>query len=210
MGKNDVPETQQEKTLSQVSVDKWNDHQKRLVPLENQVIANANRDPELAQVKAAGAVNADMAQASAPALVNPNMARTTSATPALALASKTAQAQVNAGQTVQDQHASALGNVVAMGEGKAASATQGFETAASNATNTAINQTQNNAAIRQSIGSAALSLAGTAVSLGTRPTPAGNIEDFSTSGQQAAINGAGTGPGSYRYDKASGNFYWND
>jgi len=173
MGKSDVPETAQEKALADVSIAKWNDHQTRIVPLENKEIELANRSPEAATMKAAGAVNADMQQASSGTQGNPNTGAAVSSTPALSVASKAAQAQVNAAQTVQDQHASALGNIVNMGQGKSAAATAGFETAASNASSQAITNAQINQADNQSYAGAAASLAGTAAYGGVKAlTPA--------------------------------------
>ena len=160
MGKKDIPETEQERTLAQVSIEKWNDHQRRIVPMENKVIAAAGRSTQGAGIRAAGAVNADVAQA-AVAPINPNSGKAFTATPALAMAEKSAKATVGAAQTVEDQRASALGNVVSMGEGKSASATAGFETAASNAVSSAINSAQIDASNRQAIARAGASLAAT-------------------------------------------------
>mgnify|MGYP001236430400 CR=1 FL=1 len=164
MGKsnNEIPETEQERELARVSIEKWNDHQKRMVPLENKIIEDANRSTTAQGMKAGGQVNADMAQATAPALntVNPNSGKALTSAPALAIASKTAQAQVKAGQGVEDQRASALGNVVRMGEGKSAAATAGYETAASNASSEAINSAAANATDRATALNTVGSLAG--------------------------------------------------
>jgi len=209
MGKKDIPETEQEGALAEVSIEKWNDHQRRLVPMENKVIEGANRSTQAAGIRAAGAVNADVAQAMV-APLNPNSGKSTSSTPALSMAKKSAKAQVGAAQTVEDQRASALSNVVNMGEGKSATATAGFETAAANATNSAITGAQINQANRQAIGGAVGSAAGAAVFAATRKTPDGNLSDFGTAeGQAAAINGASLGKGGYSYNKSNGNFTWN-
>lgn len=204
MGKHDDKETKQEQTLSRVSIEKFNDHQRRIAPLENKVIENASRSTLVNGMKAAGAVNADMAQASS-APINPNAGRGTAA-PALDIAQRTARAQVNAGQTVEDQHALALGNIVALGQGKAASATAGFEKAAANASSEAMNRAEVNQSNRAAIGSGIGTVAGIGFGMMKKPA-AGNLSDFQTAeGKAAAIKGVSSGPGGYSYNPLNGNF----
>lgn len=210
MGKNTVKETAEERAMAEVSIERWNDHQLRMVPLENKVIEDANRSTTAQGMRAAGQVNADVAQATAPAL-NPNAGSAITSAPALSTAKQAATAQVNAGQNVQDQRASKLLNTVRMGEGKAAIATAGFESAANNASSAAINTVQLNQQARAATANAIGSAIGAGVYAGAKAGAAGKLSDFGTAeGQAAAINGAGTGPGSYRYNPASQTFHWND
>lgn len=168
-----VPETQNEKTLAAVSLDRWIDHQNRLVPMENKVIADATRDTGSTASRAAATTNADLAQQMPATTANPNGTNATSSAPALQRASVASNAQMNTAQGIQDQQASKLSNVVNFGEGKATTAVNGFETAASNA----INSAQTSAANRQTVGDAVGSMVGTeAFALKRSTTP--NVDGY--------------------------------
>lgn len=135
-GSKEIPETAQEIELKKIAIERWNDHQSRLLPMENAYIADVSRDPAAMQGKVAGIVNADMAQKAnqaLPAGVNPSSGAALSYTPMVDAAKTVSRAQVNAGQNVVNNRIQALQGVVDIGNGKAATAVEGLGSLASNA-----------------------------------------------------------------------------
>jgi hypothetical protein len=168
-GDNEVPETAQEVELKRVAIERWNDHQNRLMPSENEYIEDVSRSPEAMKERAAGQVNADVAQgvgAALPSLqgVNPNSGKVVAA-PTAALGQKLAKAQVTAAQNIEDTHAKGLQSVVNLGQGKASSAMTGFGAAATDATGKAITEAKNTEATNQALASAIASGVGTGAAI---------------------------------------------
>lgn len=217
MGKgsdDEVKETADEVELKRVAIERWNDHQARLLPFENAYIRDVTRDPAAAKGRAAGQVNADLAQKVSGALpppgVSPNSGRATAFNPAIGRA--LAKAQVDAGENIEDNRARGLQSVVDLGQGKAAQAMEGFGVAAANATKKAITDAQLSQQNRDAMGSAIMSVvgAGAAVGMNMRNAPAGNIKEFGPEAQRAAIAGADPyNPDGYSYNSRTGALTWN-
>jgi hypothetical protein len=141
-GSNEVPETAQEVELKRVAIERWNDHQARLLPAENAYIKDVTQNPAAMKSRAAGMINADVSQKVGKALpsppgLNPNSGRVMTATPG-PLSTAAAKAQATAGQNVEDNRAKGLQSVINLGQGKASTAMKGFGSAALDATRTAI------------------------------------------------------------------------
>jgi hypothetical protein len=88
-------------------------------------------------------INADVAQKMGKALptppgINPNSGRFVAWPGVPALGNKVANAQVTAGQNIEDNRAKGLQSVINLGQGKASTAMKGFGAAALDATRTAI------------------------------------------------------------------------
>lgn len=157
-GSTDVPETEAERALAEVSAAKWTDYQKTFVPLQNEYMAGVDRlGTESAQQgygmmagNIAGAQVGDVINQSNQQLfsqgINPNSGAFQTKSRVLSQAiAKTQQNARNQGMlAAQNAHIQGLSNVAAIGNGQQTTAFQGMGNIAQTAASNAINESQRN------------------------------------------------------------------
>ena len=175
-GGGDKPkQTAEEKELGRIAVERWNDYQVRFKPIEDQYINDVQMtDSDFNQVRGSTATSVQQAFSGAETDLTNNLFASgvdpssgafidaldgVSQDRGLSLGTGINEAE----NAVDNAHVQGLQNVVAMGQGQATQAIDGMGQMAGNATNEAINRSNNSFQER----SAGLQLAGTVAGAGT-------------------------------------------
>lgn len=167
-GDNDVEQTPEEKALGEIAVNRWNDYQRRFVPVENEYIEAVQKtDSDFSDARSR--TTAAVQQSFAPAEVDlrdnlfaqgvsPDSGKGVTAMNALGqdrgLSMGTGLNETDV--AVDNQHLRGLQNVVQMGQGQAADSLSGMGQAAADATQDSIDRANRSYQNRQ----AGLHLAG--------------------------------------------------
>lgn len=172
---NDVEQTPEERELGLIATERWNDYQRRFVPVENEYIQSVQKtDSDFSEAR--GQTASAVQQSFAPAEdgladnlfaqgITPDSGKFTAASEGLGrdrgLSMGTGLNETDV--AVDNQHFQGLQNVVQMGQGQAADAVTGMGNVAADATRDSIARANTSYQNRQ----AGLHLAGTVAGAGT-------------------------------------------
>lgn len=164
MGKSGgkIKETELEKANSQVAMEQWEEYKTTYRPTELKFIASVMKDETGLKERAAGRVNADIAQKTALPLkgtgVDPSRAATSSIFSDIAGVEGTAQALAK--QRTDDRRVTGMQAITDIGQGKAATAQQGFSALAGQSVSEAISRASANQQKNDSYASAVMTALG--------------------------------------------------
>lgn len=182
-GSNRIEETAEQKELARIASERWGHYQSVFVPAENKLIdemVNYDKDSRVNAVQ--GSAIADVQNASASAWgeerraltssgVDPTSGAFKSAISERAVNTARAESEVvnNATQGVQDQKVQGMKNVVAIGNGQAAEALQGFSAIANTSAQQAVDKAYRKQDRRASTHEAVGTVAGGAIRAAIEP-----------------------------------------